>query len=262
MVNTEGNAETSGYDIQAVSRAAQICALFGPKTVEVTPAEVAAKLNLNRTTAYRYCVALVAAGMLERSPRRGAFVLGGLMLQLGIHALSRRPVVQIAPPYLAELSGAVRMTAVLSLWAVDGPVATLVEEDSNQTIIVTVRPGSLLEVTAAQTHVFLAYLKDPHAVGTTAAGLSAAQRSELDAAIYNARRRGYSIARHSGGLFGIAVPVFNEYGIAATVAILGADPAADLNPGSPILTQLRETAAALSEELGGGQKGQQIADLR
>ncbi|MCC3274545.1 helix-turn-helix domain-containing protein [Arthrobacter sp. zg-Y20] len=262
MVNMEGSAETSGYDIQAVSRAAQICALFGPHTVELTAVEVATRLELNRTTAYRYCMALVAAGILERSPRRGAFILGGLMLQLGIHALSRRRVVSIAPPYLAELSGAVRMTAVLSLWAVGGPVATLVEEDRKQSIIVTVRPGSLLEATAAQTQVFLAYLKDPHAAASIAAGLSAAQRAELDAAIYNARRHGYSIAHHPGGLFGVAVPVFDEYGIAATVALLGADRTADLSPGSPILTRLTGTAAALSDELGGGQEGQQIADLR
>ncbi|MCQ1957533.1 helix-turn-helix domain-containing protein [Arthrobacter sp. zg-Y826] len=260
MVNTEGDAETSGYDIQAVSRAAQICALFGPHTVEVTAAEVAARLDLNRTTAYRYCMALVAAGILERSPRRGAFILGGLMLQLGVHALSRRRVVQIAPPYLAELSGAVGMTAVLSLWAVGGPVAALVEEDRKQTVIVTVRPGSLLDIAAAQTQVFLAYLKDPHALGSTAAGLSAAQRTELDGAIYTARRQGYSIAHHPGGLFGVAVPVFDEYGIAATVALLGADRTGELGPGSPILARLMGTAAALSDELGGGQEGQ--ADLR
>ena len=94
MANTE-TSEASSSDIQAVARVGQICSLFGPHTTELTAADVADRLDLNRTTAYRYCASLVAAGILERGPRRGTFVLGGLMLQLGIHALGRRRVVEI-----------------------------------------------------------------------------------------------------------------------------------------------------------------------
>ena len=262
MANIEVSGEASSSDIQAVARVGQICALFGPHTTELTAADVAERLGLNRTTAYRYCASLVAAGILERGPRRGTFILGGLMLQLGIHALGRRRVVEIAPPYLAELGAAVTMTAVLSLWGARRPVVALVEEDKSRTVVVTVRAGSELDLTAAQTTMFLAHHSDRGAIDRMTAGITAAQRVELEAAIYSARRNGYSIANHSGGVFGVAVPVFDEYGIAATVALLGADPTADLTPGSPILTQLLGTAAALSDELGGGREGQQIADLR
>lgn len=262
MANNEVSSEASSSDIQAVARVGQICALFGPHTTELTAADVAERLGLNRTTAYRYCASLVAAGILERGPRRGTFILGGLMLQLGIHALGRRRVVEIAPPHLAELGAAVGMTAVLSLWGARGPVATLVEEDRSRTVVVTVRAGSLLDISAAQTHVFLAHHSDHHALDLMTQHSSPAERAELEAAVYGARRNGYSIAHHSGGVFGAAVPVFDEYGIAATIALLGADREADLSPGSATLTQLLGTAAALSEELGGGREGQQIEDLR
>ena len=259
MANTE-SSEASSSDIQAVARVGQICALFGPHTTELTAADVAERLDLNRTTAYRYCASLVAAGILERGPRRGTFVLGGLMLQLGIHALGRRRVVEIAPPYLAELGAAVQMTVVLSLWGARGPIATLVEEERSRTIVVTVRAGSQLDMWAAQTHVFLAHHADHHAIEKMTEHATPAERAEIEAAVYTARRNGYRVAHHSGGVFGAAVPVFDEYGIAATIALLGADPAVDLSPGSPTLTQLLATAAALSEELGGGREGQYRAD--
>ena len=260
MVTPEPSSEASSSDIQAVARVGQICALFGPHTTELTAADVADRLGLNRTTAYRYCASLVAAGILERGPRRGSFVLGGLMLQLGIHALGRRRVVEIAPPYLAELGAAVTMTAVLSLWGARGPVATLVEEERSRSIVVTVRPGSQLDIWAAQTHVFLAHHADHQAIDRMTEGATPAERAAVEASVYTARRNGYSIAHHDGGVFGAAVPVFDEYGIAATIALLGADPAVDISPGSPTLTRLLGTAAALSAELGGGREGQYSAD--
>lgn len=251
MANIAGSNETSNSDIQAVARVGQICALFGPHTTELTAADVAERLDLNRTTAYRYCVSLVAAGILERGPRRGTFVLGGLMLQLGIHALGRRRVVEIAPPYLAELSTAVQMTAVLGLWGARGPIATLVEEERSRTIVVTVRPGTLLDMWAAQTHVFLAHHSDHHAIEKMTEHASPAERSEVEAAVYGARRSGYRISHHAAGVFAMAVPVFDEYGIAATLALLGTDPDVDLTPGSAVLAQLLATASELTKELGG-----------
>ncbi|QIZ99897.1 MULTISPECIES: helix-turn-helix domain-containing protein [unclassified Leifsonia] len=249
MANIEGSGEASGSDIQAVARVGQICSLFGPHTTDLTAAEVAERLGLNRTTAYRYCASLAAAGILERGARRGSFALGGLMLQLGIHALTRRRVTEIAPPYLAELSAAVRMTAVLSLWGARGPVVALVEEDRSRTAVVTVRAGSQLDATAAQTRVFLGHLDDERAFGWVTEGATSAERAELEAAVYTARRSGYCITPQSGGVFSLAAPVFDEYGIAATVGLLGADPQADLTAGSPIITALLNTTAALTNEL-------------
>lgn len=251
MANTVGSSETSNSDIQAVARVGQICALFGSYTSELTAADVAERLDLNRTTAYRYCMSLVAAGILERGPRRGTFVLGGLMIQLGIHALGRRRVVEIAPPYLAELSTAVQMTAVLSLWGAHGPIATLVEEERGRSIVVTVRPGTALDMRAAQTHVFLAHHTDAHAIEKMTEHASSTERSEVEAAIYEARRSGYRISRHDAGVFAMAAPVFDEYGIAATVAVLGTDPDVDLTSASPVLARLMATASALTKELGG-----------
>ena len=262
MANTEVSGEGSSFDIQSVSRVGQILSLYGPHTSALTAVDVAERLGLNRTTAYRYCASLVTAGILERGHRRGSFVLGGLMLQIGIQALGRRRVVDIAPPHLRDLSTAVGTTAVLSVWAVRGPVVALVQEDTSRTVVVTVHPGSQLDLTSAQARVFLAHHSDQQLVERMLQDRPAEERAEIEAGIYAVRRTGYSFVNLPDGLFAAAAPVFDEYGICATVALLGADQLADVGARAPIIARLTETAAALSRELGAGREGEQIADLR
>jgi DNA-binding IclR family transcriptional regulator len=260
MANTEAG-EGSSFDIQSVSRVGQILGLFGPLTSELSAAEVAERLGLNRTTAYRYCASLVSAGILERGPQRGTFVLGGLMLQLGIHALARRRVLDIAPPYLRELAATAGTTAVLSLWGARGPVVALVHEDTLHTVVVTVRPGTQLELNSSQIRVFFAHHSDQKMVERMLAELPAAERAELEAAVYTVRRTGYSVAKLPGGLFGAAAPVFDEHGLSASIALLGAEQMTDLSAGSPLITALTDTAAALTDELR-GREGAPIDHLR
>lgn len=243
MANIEPD-QVSTSDIRAVARVGQICALFGPHVVELTAVDVAERTGLNRTTAYRYCISMVAAGILERGRRRGTFALGGLMLELGIHALGRQRVVEIAGPYLKKLGAAVRMTAVLSIRGSQGPVVALVEEDTSRMVVVTVHAGTKLDATAAQTNVFLAY-DDSSMMDFMTAGMSAAERARLDSEVYAARRQGYSVVRSSGSTFAVAAPVFDGKGLRATLGILGAG---DLDL-QPALEQLLATAGALSQDL-------------
>lgn len=241
-------SEASNADIRAVARVAQICALFGPRVVALTAADVAERTGLNRTTAYRYCASMVAAGILERGARRGTFALGGLLVELGTLALGRQRIVDIAGPYLRKLSAAVRMTAVLSVPGTRGPVVALVEEDTSRLVVVTVHVGTKLDASAAQTHLFLAYA-DPSMMDVVAAGLPAAERARLESEVAAAGRQGFSVVRHSGGSFAVAAPVFDEKRLCATVAILAGD-LADL---SPTLEQLKMTATALSDAIGAPQ---------
>jgi DNA-binding IclR family transcriptional regulator len=247
MANSDP-ADASNSDIRAVARVGQICSLFGPRVPELTAAEVAERTGLNRTTAYRYCSSMVAAGILDRGSRRGTFVLGGLMLELGALALGRQRIVEIAGPHLRKLRAAVGMTAVLSVRGSQGPVVALVEEDTSHPVVLTVHVGTKLDVSAAQTHLLLAH-SDQSAMDAIAGDLSPAERARLESEVNLARQRGFSFVRHRGGSFGLAAPVFDEKGLCATVAVLGAGDLADL---SPCLDQLMATAAALSDELGAG----------
>ncbi|MEU2349837.1 helix-turn-helix domain-containing protein [Modestobacter sp. NPDC049651] len=242
MANADENQVSTG-DIRAVARVAQICALFGPGVQELSAADVAESTGLNRTTAYRYCSSMATAGILERGSRRGTFALGGLMLQLGVQALGRQRIVEIAGPHLQRLRGAVRMTAVLSIRGASGPVVALVEEDTSRGVVVTVHPGTKLGPAAAQARLMLAY-GDAAAVEAATAGLSVADRARLETDVYSAKRQGWCVAWH-GSTFGVAAPVFDDKGLAATIAVLGAG---ELDLEST-LEQLLGTARELTAEL-------------
>jgi DNA-binding IclR family transcriptional regulator len=242
MANSED--ATSTADIRAVARVGQICALFGPQVTELSAADIADATGLNRTTAYRYCASMAAAGILERGNRRGTFALGALMLELGIQALGRRRVLEIAGPHLQKLRTAVRMTAVLSIPGAGGPVVALAEEDTSRVVVITVHPGTKLDPTAAQSLLMLAY-GDAAAMESATATMTPAQRARLETDVYSARRQGYSVVWNDSTV-AVAAPVFDVTGLAATVALLGAG---ELDLDST-LEQLLATAQALSTELG------------
>ncbi|MDQ0772114.1 DNA-binding IclR family transcriptional regulator [Streptomyces aurantiacus] len=237
-------------DIQAVSRVSQILALFEPATPEVTAGQVAERLGLNRTTAYRYCTSLVAAGLLERSPS-GGYIPGGLLLQLGAFAVSHRRVMNLAPRHMQALSRATRSSAVLSLWGFTGPVVSRVEENIAAVVVVSVRVGSHLPLDAAQSKVFLAYHVDQLSMQRLTATLAGPARDELRADVERVRTVGHCSAMSTPGVVVVAAPVFDEYGICATVAVIGPDNTLSMSDDAPELRVVVDTARELTHELGG-----------
>ncbi len=69
MSNHAEEAESTprSMDIQAVTRAAQVLALFDTQRSELTVANVAKELRMNRTTAHRYLTSMEHAGLLART---------------------------------------------------------------------------------------------------------------------------------------------------------------------------------------------------
>ncbi|GAB2995789.1 helix-turn-helix domain-containing protein [Amycolatopsis acidiphila] len=237
-------------DIQAVSRVSQILSLFDPATPEVTPAEVAERLGLNRTTAYRYCTSLVAAGLLERKAE-GGYVPGGLLLQLGAFAIGHRRVINLAPRHMRALSRATQTSVVLSLWGLTGPVVSRVEENASTIVVVSVRVGSHLPLDTAQSKVFLAYHADQLTMERLMANLPGPARDELRAEVERVRAVGHCSAMSTPGVVAVAAPVFDEYGICATIAIVGTDNTLSMSDDTPELRVVVDTARELTQELGG-----------
>jgi DNA-binding IclR family transcriptional regulator len=237
-------------DIQAVSRVSQILSLFEPGTPEVTAGEVAERLGLNRTTAYRYCTSLVAAGLLERSPE-GGYVPGGLLVQLGAFAIGHRRVINLAPRHMQALSRATRTSAVLSLWGLTGPVVSRVEENLSAVVIVSVRVGSHLPLDSAQSKIFLAYHADQLSMERLMANLPGQAREELRADVERVRSVGHCFAMSTPGVVAVGAPVFDEYGICATIAVVGPDNTLPMSDDSPELRAVVDAARNLTRELGG-----------
>jgi DNA-binding IclR family transcriptional regulator len=252
---TSGAPETgtpSNGDIQAVSRTAQILTLFGPDTPEITVAEAAERLGLNRTTLHRYFASLEAAELLERTERNSVFTPGRVLLQLGAFAIGRRRVIQLATPHMRDLTRATGLTVVLSLWGPSGPVVSHVEDDESHGTIVTVRVGSQLPLNTAQAFVFLAFLPDQLTADRLLGTLPADQRMHVREQIAGIRERGLTEPiLNPRGISVIAAPVFDKSAICATLAFVGTAHLLPADGSARETALLADAAARVTAEMGG-----------
>jgi DNA-binding IclR family transcriptional regulator len=207
-----------GTAIQSIDRAANILALLDQDTRSLTPALVADRLGLNRTTAHRYLQSLQRAGFLSASLGPGP-----LLDQLSALVSVRQRILTFAPAIMRQLSDATGLTTVLSFMGRTGAVVTLVEEASQGTIILTVRIGTVLEVKAAQSRVLLAFQSDPAAVVRAHTGLTAAEAAKERDVLAGVRRHKIAWADllDREGLASVAVPVFAANEVQAAIAVLG-----------------------------------------
>jgi DNA-binding IclR family transcriptional regulator len=92
--------------LQTVDRALQILLLFTPVSPEVTVAQVARTLGVNRSIASRLLSALEVRRFVVQDPGTGRFRLGVRTLDLGALFLQSSRIVQAATPYLEILASA------------------------------------------------------------------------------------------------------------------------------------------------------------
>lgn len=239
--------EADKGSIQSIERASQVLALFDQDTQNLTAADVSERLGLNRTTAHRYLQSLQSSGFLDRSNGPGP-----LLDQLSAVVSGRRRVLTLAPPIMRRLSDRTGMTVVLSLLGRSGTVVTLVEEAAVGSIVLTVRVGTILELTSSQTRVLLAYQSDPAVVASYLAPLSERENSNLQGELAKVRREriGWADLRHLG-LAAVAAPVFGSGDIQAAMALLGTEkmlPSTDRSAAE--VEMLREAAESLSKLVG------------
>jgi DNA-binding IclR family transcriptional regulator len=122
---------------------------------------------------------------------------------------------------------------VLSVHDGDSAVVVRVDDNTDRLVRINVRTGSRLPATSAQGKVFAAFS------GGRGAGLD------------RIRARGMAAnAMVVEGICAIAAPVFQGDDLAAAMALVGTTASIDTEPDGQMGRLLRETAAALSNELG------------
>lgn len=89
MPATHLKAKAPTAKSQTVERAGLILACFSEAEPHLTLTDLAAKLQLNPSTAYRYIASLQQAGLLERDTRQGGYRLGLRVIELAGIALNQ-----------------------------------------------------------------------------------------------------------------------------------------------------------------------------
>lgn len=238
---------------------ASILRLFSESARGLSVAEAAERTGLNRSTTHRYFSTMVAEQILERDrDEPSTYVPGRLMLELGTIAQGQRSVLEVASPHMRALSKATNLTVTLSLWSFFGPIVTLVSEPSTHLALLTVKVGTRLGRESAQTRLFLALSPEEGIAEQVLTPLAPRDRQELEASFAEIRKTGICRVRLPNiDAVGIAAPVFDHHGLAATIALLGTVSSLPIT-GSPQEEALVDTAAAVTDEMGGAETARRL----
>lgn len=236
-------------DIQVIARSAQVLQMFSGPQKSIRVVDVAPLLGVGRTTAHRYLSSLAAAGFLERD--NDGYVIGPLLVQLGVQAMSSMLVLEIAEPYLQRLCDETALTAVLGLWGGQNLVVARSQEPRDQLINLSVRVGSPLPIDSAQSMVAMSFM-EKDIVERRLSLVNSAVAKQVRATSDEVLQNGFAVSDTvTHGVRSIAAPVLDGRGmLCATIAVVGTvfTVPADLQSGQVL--SLLTTAEQMSRDLG------------
>jgi len=246
--------------LQALDRAFAVLDLFGAERPEWGTSEVARAVGLPVATAHRILAALTGRRYLARDERTRRFRLGPAALDLGDRARAVLDLRQAALPVLRRLARETDETALLTVPNGERDRSVCLERmESSQPLRLSVEPGRRLPLYAgASQKALLAFLgeEDIERVAGSLERICRATITDAEALRANlaeVRECGWAISfeETNVGVWGVAVPLLDEHGLA--VAALGlAGPSARLSPEEVVdhLERLRDAAVEMAMPLG------------
>jgi IclR family acetate operon transcriptional repressor len=218
MGNTEGVSGAS--PVQSVDRAVSILELLAGRG-ELGITELASRLGVHKSTAFRLAAALERRGLIEQTRERGAYRLGFGLLRLAGAMSGQMDLNQQSRPVCRRLADEVGETVNVAV--LDGSSAVNIDQVLGRSSITThnwVGQRTPLHATSSG-KVLLAHLPDDHAAALIAEGLeSSTPRTLTDpAALYeqlaHARATGYAytVEELEPGLNAVAAPIRGPGGL-------------------------------------------------
>ncbi len=253
--------ESQSRSIAAVERAMDVLLHFGrTDQPDLGVTEIAAALGLTKAAVHRILTALRSRDLITVDPATRRYSLGHAAVALGRSYLARTDLRALAAPELKHLSGRARETAVLSLRRGDTRlyVDQVVPDQELRVEVSLGIPAPLHAGAAAKT--FLAFLPEFEIDGylSRQALPAITEKTVTDPArlrrdLTTIRKRGYatSAGERQPGTASVAAPILDHDGrVVAVLGLAGPAPRFRPEPGTPVITDLLESAARVSAQLG------------
>lgn len=261
-------AQASLYRVQVLERTFCILNAFAENGgTELGGAELSARLGLHKSTVHRLLTVLERNRYLEKNPISGKYRLGWKLIELGMHAVSRLDLSEIARPQLERLVEETGETAHMGILR-QGEMISVANVESRKTLRTPSTVGRRTPVhCSSQGKVMLAFLQ----TGTVQEfvnlhGLKEYTRNtitkvtRLQLELETIRQRGYAVDNEEfeDGLKCIGAPVRDHSGrVIAAISIAG--PASRLTEQrmGHLVRSVTQAASGLSTALGyqPGQEG-------
>lgn len=202
--------------VQSVERALQVLTAFEVDGQELGVTEIAALLDVHKSTASRLAATLAAGGFLERSPASESFRLGPQLARLAVLASGGRSLIGIARKPMEKLARTTGETVTFSVR--DGSEAvTLAQIDARYIVGVKNWVGGRTPLhCTSDGKVLLAFGGGRLLKGSLQAltARTVIDRAELRRQLEGTRRRGWcsGVGEYEEGLNGVAAPVLDAFG--------------------------------------------------
>ncbi|MGE3987296.1 IclR family transcriptional regulator [Pseudorhodoplanes sp.] len=213
--------------------------------------------GMSPSMAHRYLASFIRADLVCQDAASGYYDLGTLALRLGMAALNRADLVQIADDEFRQLVARVNVDGHLSVWG-DYGVTIVRIHDSHVPILSNLRLGAVLPLyDSAAGRIFLAFQSQPTIKSVLRSELAQREErrpssKEVAAAAHQVRCEGFAWidGQVFHGIRAIAAPIFDPQGsLRAAMSLVSNQPSLVDFP-NPIMDDLRDTAKRVSHRLG------------
>jgi DNA-binding IclR family transcriptional regulator len=201
------------------------------------------------------------AGFVERDPNSNRYVLGAEALRVGLVALARSDVIEIAAAELNALRDKISGSLLLAVWGSTGP--TIVRWlESSRPVTVNVRAGSNMPLLRSATgQVFAAYMPERTVAPFIEQELAEMKKRKMSVPTPDELKKWLESIRATGlghtagemlpGVLALAAPLFNHQNeLVAVIAALGPAGFFDDAADGETARELRQAASSISQRLG------------
>lgn len=250
----EAGASTVGAGSQTLMRGLDLIEAVSHDVL--TLSELATRLDLTKSTTHRLLSALVDRGYLAFTPRAG-YRLGPKLLLLGTLAQAQADLVQVARPYLEDLSAATDDTVHLGI--LDGDFALYLDKvPGRRRITISSRVGDRQPLSSTGLGKALMLDHDPAYWAERLAADQAAGAPTADAAAWQERMAGYArvgrafdLEENEDQIRCVAAPIRDASGrIVAAISVSSAAQYMSDDRMTALSDDVRAVAGAISHALG------------
>jgi DNA-binding IclR family transcriptional regulator len=241
-----------------VDKTLNILELVAQNAKGLSLAEIAKGVGMPKTTAHRILEILAARDYVEWNPDSEKYTLGLKALEIGVSGLIGQDIVDVAIPYLQELSAVVGETSFLGVYN-NGDVVYLYKAEGTGSIQTTARLGSRRPAyCTALGKCILANLPIEEADRVLEKKLTrftertVVDRVKLYEEFAKARSNGYAVDDEGieYGLYCLAVPIYNFTGAVVGAISISGPSKRMLEQWDKMIDTLKNAGEMISKRLG------------
>lgn len=255
------DSESGRGGVQSVEVGMKVLRALADAGGEQNLSRIAESAGMPSAKAHRYLVSLMRAGFVERDSKSNRYILGAEALRIGLVALARTDVIEIAGGELNVLREKISGALLLAVWGATGP--TIVRwVESRRPVTVNVRAGSNMPLLRSATgQVFAAYMPEATVMPfieqeideMRERKLPVPSMAEMKARLQHTRSvgLGHTAGEMLPGVLALAAPLFNhQRDLVGVIAALGPTGFFDDSLDGETARELRAAASSISQRLG------------